>query len=190
MMYDFRRIDVRGVRLQPDQKDTRSVRLQPDLERMPLQTSGEITADVPRDAAFAFLQDPHRLAACIPGCRDVREIGPNRYAAVLTSRVAFMTVSFTVAIEIVRLEAPSTIEAAIAGDAVGLGGHVSATALVELAEADARRTTIRYATDIALTGKLGGLGQPVFRSTSAQLAREFGANLKHALESQPTGRPA
>jgi len=156
---------------------------------MALQTSGEITVDVPRDTAFAFLQDPHRLAACIPGCRDLRAIGPNRYAAVLSSRVAFMTLSFNVTIEILRVQAPDAIDAAITGDAIGLVGHVSAAASVRLA-GDGDRTTIRYTTDITLTGKLGGLGQPVFRSTSAQLAREFGANLKRALDPQPTGTPA
>ena len=157
---------------------------------MPLQTSGEISVGVPRDAAFAFLQDPHRLAACIPGCRDLREIGPNRYAAVLTSRVAFLTLSFNVTIEILRTEPPESIDAGITGDAVGLVGHVAATASVRLTDEGAHRTMIHYTTEIALTGKLGGLGQPVFRSTSAQLARDFGANLKQALEAQPTETPA
>ena len=152
---------------------------------MSLHTSGDISVGVPRDAAFAFLQDPHRLAACIPGCRQLREIGPNRYAAVLTSRVAFMTLSFNVTIEILRTQAPEAIDAAITGDAIGLAGRVSATASVRLSDESPQQTLVRYTTDIALTGKLGGLGQPVFRSTSAQLAREFGANLKKALETGP-----
>jgi carbon monoxide dehydrogenase subunit G len=101
-----------------------------------------------------------------------------------------MTLSFNVTIEILRLDEPHTIEASITGDAVGLAGHVSATAAVRLADEGAARTAIHYTTDIALTGRLGGLGQPVFRATSAQLAREFGANLKRALEAQPTGTPA
>ena len=157
---------------------------------MALQTSGEILVGVPRATAFAFLQDPQRLAACIPGCRDLRELGPNRYAAVLSSRVAFLTVSFKVTIDIVRVDPPQAIDATITGDAVGLAGHVVATAAVALAEEDAGRTRIRYTTDISLTGKLGGLGQPVFRATSAQLAREFGENLKQALEPQPTTIPS
>jgi carbon monoxide dehydrogenase subunit G len=157
---------------------------------MSLQTSSDISVDVPRDVAFAFLQDPQRLATCIPGCRDLRELTPNRYSAVLTSRVAFMTLSFKVTIEVLRLDPPHAIDAAITGDAVGLVGHVAATAAVRLVDEGAHRTTIRYTTDIALTGKLGGLGQPVFRATSAQLAREFGANLKKALEAQRTGTPA
>jgi carbon monoxide dehydrogenase subunit G len=157
---------------------------------MALQTSGDITVDVPRDAAFSHLRDPLRLAACIPGCREIREVGPNRYAAVLSSRVAFMTLSFNVTIEILRLEPPEAIDAAITGDAIGLAGHVSATASVRLAEAGPRQTTVRYATDVALTGKLGGLGQPIFRATSEQLAREFGANLKKAIEAHSTGTAA
>lgn len=157
---------------------------------MPLQTSGDIPVGVPREVAFSFLQDPQRLAACIPGCSDLREIGPNRYSAVLSNRVAFITVSFKVTIEIVRLDPPHAIEATITGDAVGLAGHVTAAAAVALTEMGAERTTIRYTTDVVLTGKLGGLGEPVFRATSAHLACAFGENLKRALEPQPTAIPS
>ena len=152
---------------------------------MALHTSGDISVAVPRDVAFTFLQDPERLAACIPGCSDLRQLGPNRYSAVLSSRVAFIAVSFSVIIEVVRVEAPHAIDATITGDAVGLAGHLTATAAVVLTE-DGAHTKVRYTTDITLTGRLGGIGQPVFRATSTQLARQFGDNLKHALEAQPT----
>ena len=149
---------------------------------MALQTAGEITVDVERPIAFAFVQDAQRLARCIPGCRDLREVAPGRYAAVLTSSVAFMTLSFNVIIDLIRSEPPTRLEAKITGDAVGLAGHVVATASLELVDQGEHRTMIRYITDVGLTGKLGGLGQPVVRATSAKLAREFGANLKKALE--------
>jgi carbon monoxide dehydrogenase subunit G len=100
---------------------------------------------------------------------------------------AFVTLRFGVIVEVVRVDPPSGIEARITGDAIGLAGHVVATAGVELVEEGARRTTIRYATDIGLTGRLGGIGQPVFRATSAKLAREFGDNLKQALEADRAG---
>ena len=153
---------------------------------MALETTGEVTVEVDRATAFAFVQDPDRLARCIPGCRDLRELAPGRYSAVLANRVAFMMLSFKVIIDMVRIEPPNEIEATITGDAVGLPGHLVATARVQLTEAAARRTTIRYVTDVGLTGKLGGLGQPAFRATSAQLAREFGANLKKGIEAEST----
>jgi carbon monoxide dehydrogenase subunit G len=160
---------------------------------MGLQTSGEVLVAVPRGAAFDFLQNAERLAACIPGCRDLRALEPAdltrpapRYSAVLSSRVAFLTVSFTVTIDITRVDPPHAIEATITGDAVGVAGHVVAKAAVALSDAGPQQTTVRYTTDITLTGRLGGIGQPVFRATSAQLAREFGDNLKGALEAQST----
>ena len=153
------------------------------------QITGEVSVDVDRTAAFAFLQHPQRLAACIPGCRDLRELSPMKYAAVVANRVAFMTVSFKVVIEIVKRDPPSAVEATITGDAVGLAGHVAATAGIQLVEDDEGKTTIRYVADIALTGTLGGLGQPVFRATSARLAREFDANLKQAIEATRTEAP-
>ena len=149
---------------------------------MALETTGEVTVEADRATAFAFVEDPERVAGCIPGCRDLLELAPGRYSAVLTNRVAFMTLSFKVIIDVVRTEPPKKIEAKITGDAVGLPGHLVATASVQLTEAAGRRTTIRYVTDVGLTGKLGGLGQPVFRATSVQLAREFGANLKKGIE--------
>ena len=152
---------------------------------MALETTGEVTVEVDRATAFAFVQDPKRLAGCIPGCRDLLELAPGRYSAVLTNRVAFMTLSFKVVIDVVRIEPPNEIEAKITGDSVGLPGHLVATASVQLTEAGGR-TTIRYVTDVGLTGKLGGLGQPAFRATSVQLAREFGANLKKGIEAGRT----
>ena len=93
--------------------------------------------------------------AAFPGCTDLCEVAPDRYTAVLTSRVAFMTLSFKVTIDVAKIEPPATLEAKITGDAVGLSGHVVATARLDLAETADRRTTIRYATEVGLTGKLG-----------------------------------
>jgi carbon monoxide dehydrogenase subunit G len=93
-----------------------------------------------------------------------------------------MTLSFKVIIDVVRMDPPEAIEARITGDAVGLAGHVAAAATLGLIDAGERRTTIRYSTDLGLTGKLGGLGQPVFQATSVRIAKEFGANLKAEIE--------
>jgi carbon monoxide dehydrogenase subunit G len=157
---------------------------------MGLETSGTIIVGVDRAAAFAVVRDPARLARCIPGCRDLREVAPDRYTAVLSSQVAFMTLSFKVNVDVIHIEAPSALEARITGDAVGLAGHVAATARLRLDSDSERQTTIHYATDVGLTGKLGGLGQPVFRATSARMAREFATNLKAEIERGEAGQSA
>ena len=149
---------------------------------MAVQTTGQITVDVDRATAFKVIGDPVRLAQCIPGCTDLREISPGRYSAVLTNHVAFITLSFKVTVEVVRMEPPGSIEAKITGDGIGIAGRVAANARIQLSEAGPGKTDIHYAASLGLTGKLGGLGEPVFRAKSAEVAREFGSNLKAAIE--------
>ncbi len=163
---------------------------------MALQTTGEIVVDVERETAFRFIQVPEQLAQCIPGCHDLRQLAPDRFAAVLTNQLAFMTLNFQVTIEVVKTDPPRSIAAKISGKPIGFVGQLTATASLELQEAGPGRTLIRHSSDVGLTGKLGGLGQPVFRAKSSEMAAQFGSNLKAALERHPAaaqateGRPA
>ena len=147
-----------------------------------MQTGGEFTVAVSQDRAFAFVGDPFKLAACIPGCSDLREVAPGTYAARLTNRVGPIAISFDVTVELTRVEPPDAIDATVSGDAAGLGGRLTATATVRLEALDAATTRVRYTVDLGLTGKLGGLGQPVFRAKSDELAKKFGAAVRAALE--------
>ena len=153
---------------------------------MALQTTGQVQVDVDRTTAFNFVQDPTKLAPCIPGCKDLREVSPGRYAATLTNQVAFITLNFNVVVEVSKVDPPKMIEGRITGEAIGLVGRVSALAVIELAEINSAQTNISYSATVNLGGKLGGLGEPVFRAKSAEVARTFGANLKAAIEKAPT----
>lgn len=152
---------------------------------MSLQTSGSVQVKVDRATAYQFVANPAQLAMCIPGCRELRELSPGRYSAELSSKVAYITLKFRVISEIVRMEAPRVLDVKLAGDSIGLAGRVSATASLELTETATAGTEIRYLADVVLTGKLGGLGEPVFRSKSLELARQFAENLKAAIETAP-----
>jgi uncharacterized protein len=151
-----------------------------------LQTGGEFTVAVARPAAFAFLSDPFALARCIPGCSDLRETAPGRYAAKLTNRVGPISVAFASPVELTNVVPPSALDAVVTGNAAGLGGRLTATAAVRLAAVDELHAAVTYTVDLALTGKLGGIGQPVFRAKSDELSKMFGANVRAALESGAT----
>ena len=149
---------------------------------MALQTIGQVRVDVDRTTAFNFVRDPLSLAACIPGCKDLRETSPGVYSAVLTNEIAFITLSFKVRVEVIKIEAPDTIEAKITGETIGLAGRVIANAALVLLEVGPAQTDIRYTANISIAGKLGGLGEPVFRAKSAEVSKQFGANLRNAIE--------
>jgi carbon monoxide dehydrogenase subunit G len=149
---------------------------------MALQTNGQVRVDVDRITAFNFVRDPVSLAACIPGCKELIEVSPGVYSAVLMNEVAFITLSFKVRVEVLKIEAPDTIEAKISGETIGLAGRVTANAALGLSEVGPAQTDIHYTASISLAGRLGGLGEPVFRAKSAEVSRQFGANLRTAIE--------
>jgi uncharacterized protein len=155
---------------------------------MALQTTGEIVVEVDRDTAFKFIEVPEQLAKCIPGCRDLRQVSPKSFTAVLTSEVSFMTLNFQVVVEVVKISPPDAIEAKITGRPMGFSGQLMGTAELQLADAGEGRTIIRHSSEIGLTGKLGSLGQPVFRAKSTEMSAKFAANLKAALEKGAQGK--
>jgi carbon monoxide dehydrogenase subunit G len=148
-----------------------------------MQTGGKFTVAVPQERAFAFINDPFMLATCIPGCSDLKELGPGKFAAKLTNRVGPISLTFDVVVELTRVESPTAIDATVGGNAPG--GRLSATATVRLEPVDASATTVSYTVDLGLTGKLGGIGQPVVRAKSDELSKKFGANVRAKLETEP-----
>ena len=152
------------------------------VSQMALQTTGEITVEVDRDTAFKFIEVPEQLAQCIPGCSDLRQTAPGSFTAVLTNEVSFMTLSFQVVVEVVKIDSSAHHRSQDHGKAHRVLRPVDWDRQTAPGRGRSRRTTIRHSSDIGLTGKLGGLGQPVFRAKSAEMTTKFGANLKAALE--------
>jgi carbon monoxide dehydrogenase subunit G len=154
-----------------------------------LQTSGEFTVAVDRERAFAFIGDPFRIAGCIPGCENLRETEPGKYAATLSNKVGPIAVKFDVAVELTKIEPPEAIDATVSGNAPGLGGRLTATAQLRLEALDAASTRVTYAVEMGLSGRLGGIGQPVFRAKSDELSKKFGANVRAAIEADARTAP-
>ena len=144
-----------------------------------MKFSGELVVQAPRPAVFDALRDARFFASCVDGVRDLSELGPDRYAAVFETKVAYMKFSFKVTVEVTRAEAPQTIEAKVEGAPLGIVGRMTATSLTTLSEAD-DGTHIAYEVEAALTGKLGSLGQPVLRSKAKDMEKQFAARLSAA----------
>jgi carbon monoxide dehydrogenase subunit G len=144
-----------------------------------MKFAGEITVQAPRAAVFAKVRDARFFASCVEGVRDLNEIDPEHYTAVLETRIAYLKFKFQVAVEVVRVEPPHEIEAKIEGVPLGIVGRLTATSLTRLVEQD-EATKVSYEVDAALTGKLGSLGQPVLRSKAKEMERQFAQRLRDA----------
>jgi uncharacterized protein len=149
---------------------------------------GELTVNAPRADVYKAVRDARFFASCVEGVHDLKETGPDTYAAVFETKVAYMKFKFKVTVEVVRAEAPSEIEAKVEGAPLGIVGRLTATSRTTLSDAgDA--TKIVYDVDAGLTGRLGSLGQPVLRAKAKEMERKFAARLAAAFAAPATDTP-
>jgi len=90
-----------------------------------------------------------------------------------------MKFSFRLTVAVTRKDPPSDIETTIEGTPLGIVGRLSASSKTHLTQEGAD-TKIAYEIDAVLTGKLGGIGQPVLRAKAKEMEKQFTARLTDA----------
>src|SRR3984893_16490876 len=115
-----------------------------------MKITGQVKVKAPRTAVFEALRDARFFASCVDGVHDLTEIAPDRYEAVLETKVAYMSFKFKVTVELTRAEPPRQIEAEVEGTPLGSVGRMTATAFTTVSE-PGEETQIDYAVDSNLT---------------------------------------
>jgi carbon monoxide dehydrogenase subunit G len=151
-----------------------------------MKFTGRIDVPAPRQAVFAKLCDAHFFASCVDGVQDLVEIDGRHYTATLETRVAYIKFKFAVSVEIVEQDEPVRVVARVEGTPMGMVGRLTATSAADLAEQDGG-TAINYELDVALTGKLGSLGQPVLKSKAKEMERQFASRIQAKFQATNAG---
>jgi carbon monoxide dehydrogenase subunit G len=151
-----------------------------------MKFTGRVDIPAPRQAVFEKLRDAHFFASCVDGVQDVAEIDDRRYTATLETRVAYIKLKFAVAVEIVELDEPVRVVARVEGTPMGMVGRLTATSAANLEEQDGG-TAVNYELDVALTGKLGSLGQPVLKSKAKEMERQFASRIQAKFQATNAG---
>lgn len=149
-----------------------------------MKVEREITIRAPRETVWAFLWDVPRLAACIPGAKDVRTVEEGkRYAAVVAEKVGPFRVQFPLEIEVLEVQAPARLRARAGGRDASVDGLVKVDLDVSLRETEGG-TALGLHADIAVLGKLGTLGHSVIVRKGTDVVERFAAAVKAQLESE------
>ncbi len=142
----------------------------------------EVTIAAPPQRVWDFLWDVPRLAACIPGAKDVRTVEDGkRYTAVVGEKVGPFRVQFPLQIDVLEVEAPTRLRARAGGRDAAVDGIVKVDLSVSLAPAG-DGTTLRLLVDINVLGKLGTLGHSVIVRKGTDVVDRFAAAVRAQLE--------
>jgi uncharacterized protein len=144
-----------------------------------MKFTGEFTVAAPRGAVYQRLNDAPFFASCIEGVRDLSQVDDTHYKAILETRIAYIKFKFAIAVEFVEKVAPEKIVAKADGTPLGVVGRLTSTASATLRDEGAQ-TIVAYEMDVALTGKLGSIGQPVLKAKAKDMERLFVKNINAA----------
>lgn len=135
-----------------------------------MKVSGSYTLNVPRERAWALLQDPAMLAKCMPGCEGLDRIAENEYAMRMKMVLASMSGLFSGKVTIADPHPPESYRLIVEGS--GKIGFMKGEGVLTLSESSAA-TAVQFEGDVQIGGTIASVGQRLLDTTSRMLIKRF-----------------
>jgi uncharacterized protein len=140
------------------------------------------TVQAPIESVWAFLRDPERVGACIPGTERIDVVDDRHYHVVAGARVSFLSLSFAMNVAVTELEEPRRLVSVAEGVDARIKERVKLGAALSLEPRGPATTDVSYRIDLAVFGKLASLGFGVIKGKARQMAADFAACIRTRLE--------
>ncbi len=134
-----------------------------------------------RELVWDVLMDIDVLGSIIPGSKGLEEIGENKYQSKLAVRVGPVNGKFEASFELADVNEPESYRLLVAGK--GPAGHVTGEGTIRLEQADGG-TTMYYAGDARIGGKIAAVGQRLLDVAAKQIAKQALRKLSKQIEAR------
>jgi 2-furoyl-CoA dehydrogenase large subunit len=142
----------------------------PELPPGGLRGEGEVTISASPADVWRRLIDPAELAAIVPGCERLEQVGPDRYVADVTIGVAGIRGLYKAEIELADKQEAASVR--LLGKASGALGFGTGEGIVRLIpKGTATRLTYIYRAEVG--GKVAAVGQRMIGTVTRVLIAEF-----------------
>ena len=135
-----------------------------------MKIEGRHTFKAPRERVWEVLLDPKILAQCMPGCEDLKEIGPDQYEATVKIGIAAIKGTYKAKISIKEKQPPSHY--VLSGQGSGGPGFMQGDVAIDLEEKGGE-TVVNYNTDAKVGGLIAGVGQRMIGGISKMMVDQF-----------------
>jgi carbon monoxide dehydrogenase subunit G len=143
----------------------------------------EIRVPVSLDEAWDFLWQTERLAACLPGCKSVEEVEPQKsYKAQVEDRVGLFSVRFDLDVVVQEMKPREYVRLLSTGQDRRLGATQKVVLDVRLKEVGPEETLLGVDADVEILGKIATLGQFVVKRKVKEIVGRFTENVKKELD--------
>jgi carbon monoxide dehydrogenase subunit G len=143
-----------------------------------MQLTGNYEFAAPIERVWDLLMDTTAIAACLPGCRELRDLGEDRYQAELVVVVAAITGNYGATIAIEDKVPPRSYRLVVQG--TGRTGFVKGVATMTL-EAVANGTAVHVDANADVGGAIARVGQRLIEGVARATMNRFFACLASRL---------
>jgi carbon monoxide dehydrogenase subunit G len=144
-----------------------------------MRISGRYPFAAPRDRVWDLLMDTTAIAGCVPGCKELRDLGDDRYQAELVVAVAAITGKYDATIAIENRNAPHSYRLAVKGS--GRPGFVQGHADITLEDSDGQ-TMVAVDGTADVGGAVARVGQRLLEGVARMMMDRFFACLQTKLK--------
>lgn len=142
---------------------------------------GTLDIAAPRERVWAFLTDPLQITTCAPDVQSLEVADPTHFKVVVRAGVGPIRSTFGLSVEFTELEVPE--RAAVLARGQAPGSAVEMRSAMELAAVDAGRTSMRWSSDVVVSGMIASVGARLMQGTADKLTQQVFACIKEKLES-------
>lgn len=146
--------------------------------------------DSPLQRTWDFLNEPHKVGACLPGCHTVEVVGAGKYRASVGLKVGPIKAGFNVEVETIEERPPTYSIYTMRGDDKEGSSKISAECTLALKEVDGIRTEITYTSKVQIVGKLGKFAGGVMEKMADSINTKFIAALTEQVKVPDDSQPA
>ena len=136
-----------------------------------MKISGTAALNAPVEQVWAAFNDPAVLARTLPGCQELREVGPDAYRMTITAGVASIKGTYEGEVALVEQNPPGSFVLRASG--AGAPGTVGADVRFRLQESPTGGTDLGYDADAVVGGVIGGVGQRMLTGVAKKMAGQF-----------------
>jgi carbon monoxide dehydrogenase subunit G len=144
-----------------------------------LQYSGEEQVPADPSTVWAFVNDPSKVGACLPGVIGVTVHDPRHFDAVVGVAVGPVRGRFTFRFELQPDEGARRMNMKIAGG--GFGSAVDLVAGADVVPAEGAGTTLRWTGTAVMRGPVAAVGGRVLDAQARKLITETFATVRQRL---------
>jgi carbon monoxide dehydrogenase subunit G len=152
-----------------------------------MEISGSYTLYAPRERVWAFLLDPEKLRATIPGCEELEQLGPDRYRLRLNVGVAAVRGIYSGTLALSDLHPPESYTLSVDGS--GARGVLHGNGTLNLEAPKVGTTNVSYVGQAQIGGAIASLGSRLAQNAARTLINQFFARVADGLAADETPAP-